>query len=35
LGAGDEVWVHANPLSEQSISEYIPTLQARGVDVDY
>ncbi len=35
LGEGDEVWLSGNPLSEQSINEYIPALQARGVTVDY
>jgi len=35
MGEGDEVWLEGNPLSEQSINEYIPALQARGVDVRY
>ena len=33
LGAGDTVDVRLNPLSETSINEYIPILQARGVSV--
>jgi len=35
LGDGDEVWLSENPLSEQSINEYIPALEARGVTVYY
>ena len=35
LGEGDRVDLRWNPLSEQSINEYIPALQARGVTVDY
>ena len=35
LGHGDKVWLGNNPLSERSINEYIPALQARGVDVSY
>jgi len=35
LGAGDMVWLYDNPLSGQSINEYIPALQARGVTVNY
>jgi len=35
LGEGDEVWLSRNPLSAQSINEYIPALRARGVDVRY
>jgi len=35
LGEGDHVWLGNNPLSEQSINEYIPALQARGVTVNY
>jgi len=35
LGEGDEVWLIDNPLSEQSINEFIPELEARGVDVRY
>ena len=35
LGEGDEVDLRWNPLSEQSINEYIPALEARGVTVDY
>ncbi|MFQ5870248.1 MAG: leucine-rich repeat domain-containing protein, partial [Candidatus Zixiibacteriota bacterium] len=32
---GDEVWLGENPLSETSINEYIPQLEARGVTVYY
>jgi len=35
LGAGDDVWVEYNPLSSQSLMEYIPALQARGATVHY
>jgi len=35
LGEGDYVNLRNNPLSEQSINEYIPALQARGVTVDW
>ena len=35
LGDGDTVDLRYNPLSEQSINEYIPTLEARGVTVDH
>jgi len=35
LGEGDEVRLDNNPLSEQSINEYIPALEARGVEVRY
>jgi len=35
LGAGDQVTLAGNPLSEQSINEYIPALKARGVSVRY
>ena len=35
LGNGDEVYVHGNPLSYQSIYAYIPTLQSRGVTVEF
>ena len=35
LAAGDKVDVAYNPLSDISISEYIPALQARGVQVLY
>ena len=35
LGAGDTVNVQENPLSDASISEYIPALIARGVTVWY
>ena len=33
LGAGVELYISANPLSEKSINEYIPTLIQRGVTV--
>ncbi len=35
LGEGDYVDLRNNPLSEESINEYIPELKARGVAVDY
>ena len=35
LDDGDEVWLGENPLSEESIDEYIPELEARGVYVAY
>ncbi|UCG61328.1 MAG: leucine-rich repeat domain-containing protein [Candidatus Zixiibacteriota bacterium] len=35
LNDGDTVHLHFNPLSEESISVYIPELQARGVYVTY
>lgn len=35
LGAGDEVYLRYNPLSETSINTHIPALQARGVVVYY
>jgi internalin A len=35
LGTGDEVRLTGNPLSGQSIDEYIPALEARGVKVIY
>jgi hypothetical protein len=35
LGEGDEVALYGNPLSEDSISIYIPELLARGVTVQY
>ena len=35
LGEGDWVDLTGNPLSEQSINEYIPALEARGVQVYY
>jgi len=35
LGEGDRADLRENPLSEQSINEYIPALRARGVTVDY
>ena len=33
LGSGDNVFLQNNPLSQQSIDEYIPALEARGVTV--
>ena len=33
LGAGDQVNVERNPLSDQSVNQHIPALRARGVDV--
>ena len=35
LGSGDTVYVQSNPLSYQSIHTYIPTLQSRGVTVEF
>ena len=35
LGGGDEVDVRGNPLSYQSIYTHIPTLQSRGVTVEF
>ena len=35
LGNGDEVYVQGNPLSYQSIHTHIPTLQSRGVTVEF
>lgn len=35
LGTGDEIRLTGNPLSEESINDYIPQLQARGVKVVY
>ena len=35
LGSGDFVDVTGNPLSAPSINTHIPTLQSRGVEVDY
>ena len=35
LGEGDIVDVRGNPLSYQSINTHIPTLQSRGVDVNF
>ncbi len=35
LGDGDEVYVQGNPLSYQSIHTHIPTLQSRGVTVEF
>ena len=35
LGSGDEVDVRGNPLSYQSIHTHIPTLQSRGVTVEF
>ena len=33
LGGDDRVDLHANPLSDTSITVYIPQLRANGVDV--
>ena len=35
LGSGDTVYVQYNPLSYQSIHTHIPTLQSRGVTVEF
>ena len=35
LGSGDTVYVRGNPLSYQSIHTHIPTLQSRGVTVEF
>ena len=35
LGSGDRVFVNDNPLSYQSIHTHIPTLQSRGVTVEF
>ena len=35
LGSGDRVYVRGNPLSYQSIHTHIPTLQSRGVTVEF
>ena len=35
LGNGDEVSVEGNPLSDRSINTHIPTLQSRGVTVEF
>jgi hypothetical protein len=35
LSQGDEVYLHDNPLSSDSINTYIPQLEARGVEVHY
>ena len=35
LGSGDEVYVRGNPLSAESISTRIPTLQSRGITVHF
>ena len=35
LGEGDYINRSRNPVSEQSVNEYIPARQARGVTVDY
>lgn len=35
LGEGDTVRVEGNPLSAESINTHIPTLQARGVEVEF
>jgi Leucine-rich repeat (LRR) protein len=33
IAAGDSVYLNGNPLSDQSINDYIPVLEARGVTV--
>ncbi len=35
LGAGDVVWLTGNPLDPTSINTHIPTLEGRGVTVNY
>ena len=35
LGSGDTVYVQSNPLSYQSIHTHIPTLQSKGVTVEF
>ena len=35
LGQGDYIDLSFNPLSEQSVNEYIPELEARGASVTY
>jgi len=35
LGQGDHIDLSSNPLSDQSVNEYIPELEARGVIVEY
>jgi hypothetical protein len=35
MGQGDYIDLSFNPLSEQSVNEYIPELEARGVSVIY
>jgi hypothetical protein len=35
LSQGDELHLHANPLSSDSINIHIPELEARGVIVEY
>lgn len=35
LGAGDQINLQYNPLSQQSIDEHIPALQARSVIVTF
>jgi hypothetical protein len=35
LAEGDDVLLYSNPLSSDSISIYIPQLEARGVNVAY
>ena len=35
LGSGDEVDVRKNPLSAESLNTHIPTLQSKGVDVQF
>ena len=35
LGAGDDVELKNNPLSDQALTEHIPALKARGISVSY
>lgn len=35
LGDGDQLYLHVNPLSFESVTIHIPALQARGVDVHW
>ena len=35
LGSGDRVWLWVNPLSYPSLHTHIPTLQGRGVNVEF
>ena len=35
LGESDTVWLRNNPLSDQALTEQIPALKARGVEVSY
>ena len=35
LGEGDRVYLSGNPLSTQALTEQIPALQAKGVEVSY